>query len=576
MKLKQKIISVFSAASCAISFCAGSVAVSAETYSDEMKNGEYLSYKQVDANLDGIYDYVEISDCDESVAEVTVPEKIDGLPVKSIKSAAFFNCYFLKKLYLPEGLESIGDNAFVNCRYLESIDIPDSVTSMGRYVFQNCFHLTEVKWSEGLTEIGEGTFLGCRSLSAINIPKNVTALAESAFLGCSELRYVVIPDSVKSIDSGAFSNGDSMISSNLTGISIENPNCYIYDSENVFPPNAVIYGYEGSTAYAYSLKYGRKFVALNDGPMITTTSESSPYHEATKTSNSHTVPTTTTLSQETRPTDITYTVTTTAVSSSYYEATTMSGNHTVPKTTASYQGTGTTYATATHCSEATKPSTPNDITGWKTVEVSCEASANNVVLNSTDQFECICLELLSDMDVEAVVYPELPDGFYVLNISGRNGNDIKYNGAQEFFVMTDNRAYVQICVHDSVKAGKYQIGFNIKQEKYEENSNHDGGTCYVYKYNITGGEFTVNNRNEIIRDASGDGELTVATKNEILGDVNGDGKTTIVDVVGMQKYLFNFKTITKETLKKLDLNDDGRFNIFDMAVLKKQIIDAEK
>lgn len=181
MKLKQKIISVLSAAACAISFFAGSMSVNAETYSDEMKYGEYLSYKQVDANLDGIYDYVEISDCDESVTEVTVPDKIDGLPVKSIKCAAFFNCYHLTKIDLPEGLVSIGDNAFVNCRYLERIEIPDSVTSMGKSVFQTCLRLTEVKWSEGVTEIEEDTFIDCRSLSSINIPKNVTALGKGAF-----------------------------------------------------------------------------------------------------------------------------------------------------------------------------------------------------------------------------------------------------------------------------------------------------------------------------------------------------------------------------------------------------------
>lgn len=552
MKLKQKIISVLSAAACAISFFAGSMSVNAETYSDEMKYGEYLSYKQVDANLDGIYDYIEISDCDESVTEVTVPDKIDGLPVKSIKCAAFFNCYYLTKVDLPEGLVSIGDNAFVNCRYLERIEIPDSVTSMGKSVFQTCLRLTEVKWSEGVTEIEEDTFIDCRSLSYINIPKNVTALGKGAFLGCSELREVVIPSSVKSIDQVAFGGRCN----NLKSIKIENPKCDIYDSENVFPQNAVIYGYEGSTAYEYSLKYERKFISINSGSVIITTDISSPYHKATTTSVNHTVPEKTTSSKEKEPSDITHTVTATAVSSSYYESTTTSVNYTVPKTTSSSKETGTTYAT--YIPVITKPSTPIDITKWKITEVNCEASISNIVIDSVDTIDTVCLELLSDTDVEAVIYPELPDGFFVQNISDKNGNNIMYNAAQNFFVMTDNVAVVNFYVDNSVEPGKYQIGFNIKQEKYEENSHHDGGTYYTYKYNVTGGE------------------CTVATKSEIPGDINGDGKTTVVDIVEVKKYLFNFKTITKENFKQLDLNNDGKFNVFDMIILKEQIIDAKK
>ncbi len=522
MKLKTKILSVVSAAVCAVSFCAGALVVNAETYSDEMKYGDYLSYKQVDANLDGTYDYIEISGCDKSANEVTVPNNIDGLPVRAIKAAAFFDCD-LRKLDLPDSLVSIGDNAFNHCRRLPIIEIPDSVTSMGVSVFYKCTDLTKLKLSENLTEIGDESFVGCRNLTSISIPKSVTTLGGAAFSGCWALKEISLPNGVKSI--GGKNTFNECF--NLKSIKIENPECEIYDDKDLIPGNVVIYGYDNSTAYTYSLKYGKSFVSLNSGTVITTPAVT------------------------TKPI-----VATTTVSAPYYETTKTSGSNTVPKITSSNKVT--TETGTTDIPVFTEVSTQRPIAGWLITEVSCKASAMNIVMDAADVPASMMLELLSDNGVDAVVYPKLPDGFYITRVFGENGNSIMYNGAENSFVMTGNYAFVDICADKPVSPGKYKIEFDIRQEKRVENLSHDGGICYIYKYNVAGGEFTV------------------PDENAVPGDVNGDGKTTVSDIVEMQKYLTKFKPITKKIFEQLDLNNDSKFNVFDFIILKRQIINAAK
>lgn len=73
---------------------------------------------------------------------------------------SFQNCINLKKVVLPDNLESIERNTFANCTSLKEINIPDSVYY-----------------------IGEGAFYGCTSLKSITIPKR-TRVSKGAFEGC--------------------------------------------------------------------------------------------------------------------------------------------------------------------------------------------------------------------------------------------------------------------------------------------------------------------------------------------------------------------------------------------------------
>ena len=124
----------------------------------------------------------------------------------SIDSDAFYNCYSLTSIVIPNSVTSIGDYAFSGCSLLTSITIPNSVTSLGDSAFSGCSSLTSVVIPDTVTSIGYQAFRGCSSLTSIEIPNSVTSIGEWAFYYCSKLTSVTIGNSVTSIGDYAFEN----------------------------------------------------------------------------------------------------------------------------------------------------------------------------------------------------------------------------------------------------------------------------------------------------------------------------------------------------------------------------------
>ena len=139
---------------------------------------------------------------------VVIPQNVTfnniACKVTSIGSSAFYNCYDLNSVTIPNSVTSIGGNAFYGCSGLTSVTIPASVTSIG----YNAFH-------------------GCSGLTSVTIPANVTSIGGNAFSGCSSLTSVTIPNSVTSIGSGAFS-GTAWYNNQPDGIVYAGKVLYIY------------------------------------------------------------------------------------------------------------------------------------------------------------------------------------------------------------------------------------------------------------------------------------------------------------------------------------------------------------
>ncbi|MGN0613191.1 MAG: cohesin domain-containing protein, partial [Porcipelethomonas sp.] len=112
------------------------------------------------------------------------------------------------------------------------------------------------------------------SAAAVVIPDEidglpVTKIGARAFEGCYGIKEIVIPDFITSIGAYAFAGCFC-----LTSITIENPECSIYNSASTiccyeeggsYFFYGVIYGYSGSTADAYAAEYGRNFAPLELG-----------------------------------------------------------------------------------------------------------------------------------------------------------------------------------------------------------------------------------------------------------------------------------------------------------------------
>lgn len=113
---------------------------------------------------------------------------------KIIADAAFFGCWSLTSVIIPNGVTSIGNDAFCACSLLTGITIPDSVTSIGDDAFWECSLLTSITIPDGVTSIGNCAFYGCKSLTHITVPDGVTYIGDWAFLGCSALTGIQVDE----------------------------------------------------------------------------------------------------------------------------------------------------------------------------------------------------------------------------------------------------------------------------------------------------------------------------------------------------------------------------------------------
>lgn len=118
--------------------------------------------------------------------EITVPAKVDGVPVTELHTAGAYEfvpdgCPNVTKITLPDSITGINYCAFSGFTKLEEISIPAGVEYIGWRAFENCSALRKITLPEGLEEIGEEAFLNCTSLEEFNIPSSVVSINGSAF-----------------------------------------------------------------------------------------------------------------------------------------------------------------------------------------------------------------------------------------------------------------------------------------------------------------------------------------------------------------------------------------------------------
>jgi hypothetical protein len=173
---------------------------------------------------------------------VTIPDRINGLPVTRIGDEAFVNCY-LTRVAIGNNVTSIGYGAFASTG-LTSITIPDSVTSIGQQAFESCYYLTSVTIGNGVTSIAFETFDVCDTLTNLNIGNSVTSIGYGAFGSCDKLTSVTIPDSVTSIGGEAFYYCTSLTSVYFQG-NAPSADSSVFDYDS----NATVYFLPGTAGW---------------------------------------------------------------------------------------------------------------------------------------------------------------------------------------------------------------------------------------------------------------------------------------------------------------------------------------
>lgn len=153
---------------------------------------------------------VALPDCLETVGKAAftncrVLETADLRHVKILGKWAFEDCHALRSVDPGDSLEMLENSVFLNCVSLGAIELPASVRTLGRWVFEGCTSLERIELNEGLQMLSESTFYGC-GVRSIRIPSTVTELPAHLFSNCPSLEHLTLHDGIVSIGQGALLN----------------------------------------------------------------------------------------------------------------------------------------------------------------------------------------------------------------------------------------------------------------------------------------------------------------------------------------------------------------------------------
>ena len=119
--------------------------------------------------------------------EVYLGAYYDEKKVLGIRDNVFANQTEITKVYLLDGLFSIGSEAFAGCTKLTEIEIPETVIFLGAGAFRGCDALETLTLNEGLLTISAGAFADCTSLTEVFLPESLITIEAGVFEGCENL-----------------------------------------------------------------------------------------------------------------------------------------------------------------------------------------------------------------------------------------------------------------------------------------------------------------------------------------------------------------------------------------------------
>lgn len=148
--------------------------------------------------------YIRITKYIGDDTEVTIPERIGGVPVCVIGEDAFSDRASLKSVEIPKTVQVIEKGAFKRCYYLEKVTGCEGIVSINEYAFAYDTALSEFPWEEKLQIVGDYAFVWCESLTEINIVPSWDYIGDCAFRDCRKVAQITFADEVVNIGKEAF------------------------------------------------------------------------------------------------------------------------------------------------------------------------------------------------------------------------------------------------------------------------------------------------------------------------------------------------------------------------------------
>jgi Leucine-rich repeat (LRR) protein len=117
---------------------------------------------------------------------------------------------------IPEGLTTLSESTFYGSNITE-IRIPTTITEIPNYCFSRCGNLERIYLHDGIISMGKSAFIECFSLERFTIPKGVTVLSQDLFASCRGLREVYLHENITKMESSVFENCKSLTFCSLSG-----------------------------------------------------------------------------------------------------------------------------------------------------------------------------------------------------------------------------------------------------------------------------------------------------------------------------------------------------------------------
>ena len=133
--------------------------------------------------------------------------KVCSIPasVTAIGNAAFKTDTELNRVCIPEGVTALGIWVCAGLHTAEEIVVPDTITgAIPNYAFYHCYAIEKINLPDGITSIGQYAFYHCTNLRDCELPEGVTTIGYAAFGSCFAFLDFVIPSTVTSIAGFAF------------------------------------------------------------------------------------------------------------------------------------------------------------------------------------------------------------------------------------------------------------------------------------------------------------------------------------------------------------------------------------
>ena len=193
---------------------------------------------------------------------------------KTIADNAFYDCYALTSITIPDSVTSIG-MSLASCEKIivdsnnesyssdetgvlfnkdktillkypsknknTSYTIPSSVQTIADYAFACCNNLTEITFGADsrLTSISTGAFHDCYNIETVTMPYNVTSIGDYVFDSCYNLKSITIPNIAASVGNYTFFSCSGLT---ITGHGGSTSQSYAENNRIPFTALAIIYG----------------------------------------------------------------------------------------------------------------------------------------------------------------------------------------------------------------------------------------------------------------------------------------------------------------------------------------------